>query len=95
MDLTGAHPFLQVLTVASNTRKFDSGILKALKLVAIPSPARESPRAGNTKGSTGQPRLSIRDTAREVYGSCNNSGNKYNLRNQARFPHRRGKKYKN
>ncbi len=46
--LTGLHPFLHVWTVASKTRKLDSGILNALKLVLSPSPARESPSAGNT-----------------------------------------------
>jgi hypothetical protein len=47
------------LTVASKTRKFDSGILKALKVVSMPSPLLERPRAEKTEGSTGHPFLSI------------------------------------
>lgn len=50
---TGVHPSLQVLTVASKTKKFDSGILNALNLASKPSPSRDLSSAGNTKLSTG------------------------------------------
>ena len=45
---TGWHPSLQVRTVASKTRKFDSGILKALKRASRPSPSRDLSNPGKT-----------------------------------------------
>lgn len=39
--------------MASNTRKFDSGILKALNRASKPLPSRERSKPGNTKLSTG------------------------------------------
>lgn len=46
--LTCPHPSLQVLTVASKTKKFDSGILKALKRASSESPLLDISSSGNT-----------------------------------------------
>lgn len=51
--LTGVHPSRHVRTVASNTRKFDSGILKALNRASSPSPSLDLSNAGKTELSTG------------------------------------------
>lgn len=45
---TGSHPPLHDLTFASKTRKFDSGILKALNEFWSPEPSRDKPKAGKT-----------------------------------------------
>lgn len=50
---TGVHPSRHVLTVASKTKKFDSGSLKALNLASKPSPSLDLSKAGKTKLSTG------------------------------------------
>lgn len=57
VSITGWHPSRQVLTVASNTRKLDSGILKALNLASKESPLRPLSNSGNTSGSTGHLKL--------------------------------------
>lgn len=50
----GWQPSLQVLTVASNTKKFDSGILNALNLASkLPSFVLACPNSGKTNESTG------------------------------------------
>ena len=51
--LTGWHPPLHDLTLASKTRKLDSGILNALKEFWRPLPSLARPRAGKTDTSTG------------------------------------------
>ena len=51
--LTGWHPPLQDFTLASKTRKLDSGILNALKEFWRPLPSLARPRAGKTETSTG------------------------------------------
>lgn len=50
---TGWHPSLQDRTVASKTKKFDSGILNALNLASRVSPDRSLSNSGKTNGSTG------------------------------------------
>lgn len=49
----GWQPSRHVLTVASNTKKFDSGILNALNLASNVSPSRNLSSSGKTYGSTG------------------------------------------
>jgi len=44
----GWQPLWHVRTFASNTRKFDSGILKALKRASRLSPSRRRSKPGNT-----------------------------------------------
>lgn len=68
--ITGWHPSRHVLTVASNTKKFDSGILKALNLASSPSPSRALSSPGNTKLSTGHLRIKIGNNYTVVIEIC-------------------------
>ena len=52
-QVTGWHPPRHDFTVASNTKKFDSGILKALKLASRPSPFLARSSDGKIPSSTG------------------------------------------
>ena len=48
LQYAGWQPSRHVRTFASNTRKFDSGILKALKRASRLSPSRRRSKPGNT-----------------------------------------------